>query len=119
MQEMKSILLLAITIVILSCSKNINEEVDLELLKNIADKTKGGFYHARHTGELGYIFDEIDKIEKHKIETLEFTRFRNIGFKYAIVGVVILLIGLQLLEIPLRHHNLIVVLEYKRVMIIS
>lgn len=67
------------------------EEVDLELLNNIAEKTGGVFYHARNTGKLGPIFDEINKLEKHKIETMQFTRFKDVGYRYAFLGMLILL----------------------------
>ena len=62
----------------------------------IANKTGGVFFHAQTSGELGAIFEEINKLEKHKIETYEFTRFKNIGYKYASLGVLLLILGLLL-----------------------
>lgn len=73
-----------------------NEEVDLDLLREIATKTKGEFFHARNINELELIFDKIDKLEKIKIETVEFTRYKDIGYFYALYGIMFLLIGLIL-----------------------
>ncbi len=72
------------------------EEVDLDLLKDIATKTKAKFFHARNSEELQTIFDEIDKLEKIKIETVEFTRYKDIGYRYALNGTILMLIGLIL-----------------------
>jgi len=73
-----------------------SNEVDVKLLGDIANRTKGKFFHAKNTGELGPIFDEIDKIEKRKIETLEFVRYKDIGYKYALAGIIIMISGLLL-----------------------
>ncbi|MCK4799208.1 MAG: VWA domain-containing protein [Spirochaetes bacterium] len=73
-----------------------SQEVDLDLLKTIADKTNGTFFHAKTSGDLGPVFEEINKLEKHKIETLEFTRFKNVGYKYAYLGIMLLIFGLLL-----------------------
>ena len=72
------------------------EEVDLELLKEISQKTNAKFFHAKTTGELQAIFEEIDKLEKVKIETVEFTRYKDIGYLYAFAGIIIVLSGLLL-----------------------
>ncbi len=71
-----------------------NEEIDMDILQRIADMTGSKFFHAQNSGELGPIFNEIDKIEKHKIESYEYTRFKDIGFKYAYIGIIVFLIGL-------------------------
>jgi Ca-activated chloride channel homolog len=70
------------------------QDVDLELLKYIADKTNGVFFQARNSGELGPIFEEINKLEKHKIETMEYSRFNNVGYKFAFAGIFSLMLGL-------------------------
>jgi Ca-activated chloride channel homolog len=70
------------------------EEVDTALLSSMANKTGGKFFHANTSGDLGNVFDEIDKIEKHKIESLEYTRFKDTGYQYAVFGIIILLAGI-------------------------
>ncbi len=73
-----------------------DEDIDMGSLQKIANSTGGKFFHAQNSGELGYIFNEIDKIEKHKIETYEYTRFKDVGYKYAYIGILIFLLGLFL-----------------------
>lgn len=72
------------------------KEIDFDLLQNIADKTDGKFFHAKTSGELGNIFEEINKLEKHNIETIEFVRFNDVGYKFASIGIFFLLSGLIL-----------------------
>ena len=68
----------------------------MKLLQQIADKTGGVFFHAKNSGELGPIFDSIDSIEKHEIESYEYTRYKDIGYKYAAAGIILMLIGIFL-----------------------
>lgn len=69
-------------------------EVDINLLNDIALKTGGVFFHAKNSGELGFIFNEIDRLEKRKIETVEYTRFKDIGYGFAFWGIILFLAGL-------------------------
>nr|HPO50360.1 hypothetical protein [Spirochaetota bacterium] len=69
-------------------------EVDVNLLNDIASKTEGVFFHAKNSGELGFIFNEIDRLEKRKIETVEYTRFKDIGYGFAFWGIILFLAGL-------------------------
>lgn len=72
------------------------EEIDFELLQYMANKTNGKFFHAKTSGELGNIFDDIDKLEKHKIETFDFIRYENVGYKFASIGILFLFTGILL-----------------------
>ena len=72
------------------------DDVDLGLLRYIAKKTGGISYHAKTSGELGPIFEEINKIEKHKIETYTLKDFNNIGYKISIFGIILMLAGILL-----------------------
>lgn len=71
-----------------------NEEVDSELMKNISVTTGGQFYHARNAKELNFAFSDIDRIEKQKLETVEYKRYNNAGFPVAFIGIVIFIIGI-------------------------
>jgi len=73
-----------------------NADVDLDLLRFIAYKTGGISYHAKTSGELGPIFEEINKIEKHKIETYTYKDFNDIGYKFSIYGILFMFIGIIL-----------------------
>lgn len=79
------------------------EEVDLDLLKSIADKTQGKFFHSRRSSNLNLIFDEINRLEKRKLETMQFTRFKNIGYRYASLGILLLFAGILLNTIFFRR----------------
>ncbi len=72
------------------------EEIDFDLLQIMANNTGGKFFHAKTSGELGNIFEDIDKIEKHKIETIDFVRFNNVGYKFATIGIFFLFTGIIL-----------------------
>jgi Ca-activated chloride channel family protein len=73
-----------------------SREVDISLLQYIADETGGIFFHARNSGELPRIFEDIDRMEKREIETTEFTRYKNRGYHFALTGILLLLSGLLL-----------------------
>lgn len=49
-----------------------NTELDENLLRNIAQETKGKYFRASEEKEFNKIFDEINKLEKSKIEAREF-----------------------------------------------
>lgn len=70
------------------------EQIDIELLENISEKTGGNFFHAQGSKELSDAFEAINSIEKRKIETIEYTRFKNRGYEFATLGVILLLLGI-------------------------
>lgn len=49
-----------------------NNELDENLLRSIAKETQGKYFRANDEKELNQIFEEIDKLEKTKIEAQEF-----------------------------------------------
>jgi Ca-activated chloride channel family protein len=73
-----------------------SDEVDLELLKNISNRTNGFHFHAKTSGELGQIFEEINKNEKHEIESFEYKKIDSVGYQTALVGIILLICGLLL-----------------------
>lgn len=78
------------------------QEIDFDLLQIIAEKTEGKFFNSKNSHELKEIFDLIDRLEKHKIESVEFSRLKNIGYNYALIGILILLISILLNETIFR-----------------
>ncbi|MCG8571756.1 MAG: VWA domain-containing protein [Spirochaetes bacterium] len=74
------------------------EEIDTHLLEYIALKTNGKFYHAQSLNDLSDIFTEIDQLEKIKIETIQLTRFKSIGYYFVVWGLLFLFIGILLLS---------------------
>lgn len=73
-------------------------EIDEELLKFIASETEGQYFRATNNTKLKEIYDEIDKLEKTKIEEFKYTNYQErFRFLVFIAG------GLLLLEFLLRN----------------
>lgn len=73
-------------------------EIDEELLKFIASETEGKYFRATSNTSLKEIYDEIDKLEKTKIEEFKYTNYQErYRFLVFIAG------GLLLLEFLLRN----------------
>ena len=73
-------------------------EIDEDLLKFIASETEGKYYRATNNTELQEIYDEIDKLEKTKIE-----EFKYYNYKELYRPLVFLALGLLILEFLLRN----------------
>lgn len=65
--------------------KEIKVEIDEELLKEIADSTGGKYFRATSDNSLAEIFDEINKLEKTKIEFTEYTLKKEL-FQYLVMS---------------------------------
>jgi len=74
--------------------QNIEVKIDEDLLKAIAEKTDGKYFRATNTEKLGQIWQEIDKLEKTKIEVTSIKRFVERFHVFARIG--LLLFGLEL-----------------------
>ena len=73
-------------------------EIDEDLLKYIAKQTGGKYFRATSNKKLTAIYDEINKLEKTKIEEFKYYNYTEL---YRVL--VILAIGLLLLEAVLRQ----------------
>ncbi|MBL4604998.1 MAG: VWA domain-containing protein [Flavobacteriaceae bacterium] len=73
-------------------------EIDEELLQYIAEQTEGQYFRATNNTKLKAIYDEIDKLEKTKIEEFKYTNYdEKYRFLVFIAG------GLLLLEFLFRN----------------
>ena len=54
--------------------QNIPVEIDEEVLQQIADMTGGAYFRAKDTKKLGKIYEEIDQMEKTKLNVQEYSR---------------------------------------------
>jgi len=54
--------------------RNMKVEIDEEVLKDIAETTNGKYFRATDNDQLKQIYQEIDKLEKSKIDVKEFRR---------------------------------------------
>jgi len=73
-------------------------EIDESLLKDIAEQTNGKYFRATDNESLQEIYDEIDKLEKTKIE-----EFKYYNYKELFRPLVFLALGLLILEFLLRN----------------
>ena len=73
-------------------------EIDEALLKEIAKETQGKYFRATNNTSLKEIYDEIDKLEKTKIEEFKYYNYQEMYRE-----LVFLAIGFLLLEFILRN----------------
>lgn len=72
--------------------------IDEKLLRSIADETGGLYFRARDNNSLKGIYNEIDKLEKSRIEITALKRYTERFFPFAIAAFIFLL-----LEIALKY----------------
>jgi len=73
-------------------------QIDEELLQQIAQQTDGRYFRAENNSKLREIYDEIDQLEKSKIDVQEFKRKHEMFLPFALLAV-----GLLIIEILLRY----------------
>ncbi|MFH1415491.1 MAG: VWA domain-containing protein [Elusimicrobiota bacterium] len=73
-------------------------DIDEESLGNIADITGGKYFRATDTEKLKQIYDEIDKLEKTKVEIKSYTEYKELFPKFVLAALMLLLF-----EIILRY----------------
>lgn len=75
---------------------NIPVEIDNETLSNIAKTTDGDFYRATNTKELHNIYQEIDQLEKSKLNVKQYSKKYDVYQPFALAAVIALLLELLL-----------------------
>lgn len=63
------------------------------LLQQIADETGGKYFRAESESKLQQIYDEIDKMERSKIEVNEFKRLHEEFYPFVIWGLILLVLS--------------------------
>lgn len=81
----------------------IHSKVNEPLLKQLADETGGRYYRATNTKSLENVFNDIDELEKSKIEENRFTRYTELFQKYLFWGVLLYALGFFLQLTILRR----------------
>lgn len=71
-----------------------NTSLDENLLRNIAKETNGKYFRASDSKEFNNIFNEIDKLEKSKIEAREFYSKEEYYIPILKVSLILLVLGL-------------------------
>jgi Ca-activated chloride channel family protein len=76
--------------------QNVPVDIDEATLSKVAKITGGKYFRATNNKKLKMIYDEIDKLEKTKIEVSEFRKYKEEYLPYAIIAGLVLLFELLL-----------------------
>ena len=71
-------------------------DIDTETLRDIADATEGNFYRATNNSELKKIYNDIDKLEKTKMQVRQYAKRYEAYLPFAIAALVCLLLEVLL-----------------------
>lgn len=82
---------------------NIPVEIDNKTLSEIAALTEGNFYRATNNKELKQIYQDIDKLEKSKMNVKKFSKRYEAYQPFALAAVIILLLEIILRNTILRR----------------
>ena len=75
---------------------NMRADIDTQTLQRIANTSDGQFYRATNTAELKKIYKDIDKLEKTRLNTKNFSKRSEAFVPFAIGAVLILIIDMLL-----------------------
>lgn len=82
---------------------NVPVDIDTKTLREIAAATEGNFYRATNTKELKQIYQDIDKLEKTKMNIKKFSKRYEAYQPFVIVAFICLLLEILLRNIVLRR----------------
>ncbi len=82
--------------------RNMKVEIDEEVLKDIAEITDGKYFRATDNNQLKQIYQEIDKLEKSKIDVKEFRKKSEEYLLFVIIAGVLLFIEVLVRNTLLR-----------------
>ena len=76
--------------------RNLEVEIDEDLLKQIADETGGRYFRANDNTKLAEIYDEINQMEKARTTVDSFPIYKELFGKYALLALLLILAELVL-----------------------
>lgn len=82
---------------------NMKVEIDEDILRKIASETTGRYFRATDTESLRAIYEEINKMEKSKVEVTEHTVFYERFLAWAIAAFILLILEFLLEKAVLRR----------------
>lgn len=82
--------------------QNVKIEIDEEMLKKIADETKGKYFRATDTESLRKIYKEIDSLEKTLVQEVGFQEYKELFPYFLIPGLLFLILEVVLSNTALR-----------------
>jgi Ca-activated chloride channel family protein len=71
--------------------QNVEVQIDENVLKQIAGETDGKYFRATNTSKLKEIYQEIDKLEKTRIDVTEFHNYTEEFYPWAIAACLLLI----------------------------
>lgn len=77
----------------LSTTRQVQVSIDEDLLKEIAASTGGLYFRATNNDKLTGIFEQIDRMEKTKIEVRAFRRYSELFYSWTQIALILLIIG--------------------------
>ncbi len=78
--------------------QNIEVRIDEDVLRQISDASDARYFRATDNSKLKAIYEEIDRMEKTKVEITEFKRYTELYLPYALAALICLM-----LEMTLRY----------------
>jgi Ca-activated chloride channel family protein len=82
---------------------NMPVEIDEKVLTEIAEKTGGKYFRATDNETLKSIYDEINQLEKNRIESDNFTRYHETYLNWVLLALVCLVLGFLIQSTYLRR----------------
>jgi Ca-activated chloride channel family protein len=82
--------------------QNVPVDVDEETLQKIAQMSKGQYFRATNNRSLRLIYDEIDEMEKTRIEVKAYRSYTELFYAPAGIGILVLLLEFGLASTVLR-----------------
>ncbi|MDA3861288.1 MAG: VWA domain-containing protein [Melioribacteraceae bacterium] len=78
-------------------------QIDEEILQQVADITDGHYFRATNNKKLEEIYQEIDKMEKTRVEITSYRNAKELFYNWAGLGLLLLLIEMLLTRTYLRR----------------
>lgn len=82
--------------------QNVRVDIDEEMLTKIAEVTNGKYYRAVNTEGLAKVYDEIDKLERTKVDELIYTDYQDLYERYLLWAGLLWITSLVLSKSVLR-----------------
>jgi len=73
--------------------QNVKVNIDEEMLTKIADMTGGAYFRATDTEKLKDIYNQIDQLEKTKIEEVIYTDYQDLYPRFLLPGILLLVLS--------------------------
>lgn len=84
--------------------QNVEVKIDEDLLRQIAKTTGGKYYRSTKNSSLKVIFDEIDKMEKSRINVAYYKEYTDVGQRWVLWALALLVLEFVLRKTYLRTN---------------